>query len=170
MRIWFVLAKTTAVLLIFGLTACTGENTSQPTANTMKKSDSAPFAQSPVKTEPEPAAPTVTIESFEVGIKSGSDYKLESPVSVFNLKDTIYASMVFKVVGTEEALPGNVVIKWLNIDTNTLVKEEKKDLPISNSNVLNLALDQKDGMVQGKYRVDVSFNGSPELTKNFEVK
>lgn len=165
MKIKSVLAQASAVLVVAGLAACTGDKSPnlEPAA---PAASAAPAAQE----APTPATPTVSIESFDLGSTLGPDYKLTAPSAEFSVADTVYASMIFKVIGTEESLPGSVDIKWLNIDTNTLVKEEKKDLPISNSNVLNLALVDEDGMVPGKYKVDVSLNGAPALVKNFVVK
>jgi hypothetical protein len=115
---------------------------------------------------PAPAAPEAfAVSEVTLGKAIGADKKVASPTTTFGAKDTIYAS----VATTGSAPSKTLTAKWTFQDGQT-VKEGSETIAPTGPTVTEFHIDKKSGWPVGKYKVEISADGTPVTTKDFEVK
>ena len=100
-----------------------------------------------------------------MGKKIGADKRVASPVTTFGPKDTIYAS----VATTGSAPSKTLTAKWTFQDGQT-VKEGSETIAPTGPAVTEFHIAKPSGWPVGKYKVEISADGAPVSTKEFEVK
>jgi hypothetical protein len=136
-----------------------------------KKEEAAPHpAPAPeVSVAPAPSveAPApFKVSSVDVGKAIGADKKISDPATTFGTKDTIYAS-----VATEGAAPTvKLHAKWTFGDAGTVVKEEDLSISPTGPAVNEFHISKKTPWPVGKYKVEITADGNPAGSKDFEIK
>jgi hypothetical protein len=132
------------------------------TASCKKKEPPPPPAES---TAPAPAPPAFAVQGIELGKSIDADKKVAAPATTFSRKDTIYAS-----VTTEGAAPSKTLAaKWTFQDGQT-VKEQSQSIAPTGPAATEFHISKKGLWPAGKYKVEVSVDGSPAGSKDFEIK
>ena len=114
---------------------------------------------------PAPAPPAFAVQGIELGKSIDADKKVSAPATTFGRKDTIYAS-----VTTEGAAPSKTIsAKWTFQDGQT-VKEQSESIAPTGPAATEFHISKKGLWPVGKYKVEVSVDGSPSGSKDFEIK
>ena len=153
------IALASALIATVGITGC------------KKKEEAA--AMPPAAEAPAPApvdtAPTVapaTINAVELGNAIGADNRVTTASAVFGKTDTIYAS----VNTSGAAAAGNKLnAKWTFQDGQT-VHEEARELSLTGDGTTAFQISKPDGFPVGRYKVEISLDGSVVQSMEFEVK
>jgi hypothetical protein len=119
-------------------------------------------APAPMPTEPAPtpvAATSVTM--VDLGNAIGADNRVTVPSTTFAKGDTIHAS-----VATDGAA-GNLTAKWTFGDQ---VVDTQDKAVAAGPQITEFSVSKPDGWPVGKYKLEVSSNGSVVQTREFEVK
>ena len=139
-----------------------------------KKPEPAP-APAPPATAPEPtpitapAAATASVTAVDLGNSVGADNRVVAPASTFSPKDTIYASVTTRTSDAAATVPGKLGAKWTYQDGQT-VHEDSRDLNLTGDGVTAFQISKPDGFPAGRYKVEVSLDGTVVQSKDFEVK
>jgi len=147
-----------AVSLTLALSAC-------------KKEAPVEVAPAPVIVEPAIAptvAPTpaaVTVTAVNLGTAVGADQKVTSATTTFGTKDVIYAAVDTQNAAKDVALAA----KWTFQDGQTVNEESTTISPEGNATT-NFKLANDKGWPVGKYKVEISLNGTSAQSVDFEVK
>jgi len=138
-------------------------------AGCKKKEDAAmtmPPASEPATpaTMPAPApAPTpAMVSSVDLGNAVGADNKVTMASTTFATKDTIHASVATDGSG------GKLNAKWTYQDGQT-VDSQDKDVA-AGPQTTDFSISKPDGWPAGKYKVEISLDGSVVQSRDFEVK
>jgi hypothetical protein len=110
------------------------------------------------------ASPAVTFSSMEVGSTVDANNKILASGSSFSPKDTIYAS-----VDTSGEGNATLAAKWSDQDGKT-VHEDSKTLTSNGPQTTAFMISAPGGFQAGKYKVDISLNGSQVASKDFSIK
>jgi hypothetical protein len=110
------------------------------------------------------ASPAVTFSSVEVGSTVDANNKVLASGSSFSPKDTIYAS-----VDTSGNGNATLAAKWIDQDGKT-VHEDSKTLDSNGPQTTAFMVSEPSGFPAGKYKVDISLNGSQVASKDFSIK
>ncbi len=130
------------------------------------------------KKEPPPPPPTAVpaptavptpvpfkVVSVDLGKSIGDDNKIKDAATTFGPKDTIYAS-----VSTEgAAAKATLKARWTYGAKDKLVNEESRDIAPTGPAVTEFHVAKKSGWPAGKYKVEISADGTAAATKEFEV-
>jgi len=140
-----------------------------------KKEEPAPLP--PVATEPAPTAPapapmpaTASVTAVDLGNAVGADMRVTAPMSSFSPKDTIYAAVSTASSDPAASVPGKLGAKWTHVDSSQTVHEESRDINFTGSGVTDFQISKPDGWPTGKYKVEVSLDGTVVQTREFDVK
>ena len=115
---------------------------------------------------PAPATPEAfAISEVTLGKAIDADKRVASPSTTFGPKDTIYAS----VATTGSASSKTLTAKWTFQDGQT-VKEGSETIAPTGPSVTEFHISKPSGWPIGKYKVEISADGTPATTKEFEVK
>lgn len=140
-----------------------------------KKEEPAPLP--PVATEPAPTAPapapmaaTASVTAVDLGNAVGADMRVTAPMSSFAPKDTIYAAVSTASSDPAASVPGKLGAKWTHVDSSQTVHEETRDINFTGSGVTDFQISKPDGWPTGKYKVEVSLDGTVVQTREFDVK
>ena len=136
-----------------------------------------PAALPPVATDPAPATPapapmaaTASVSAVDLGNAVGADMRVTAPMSTFAPKDTIHAAVSTATSDPAATVPGKLGVKWTHVDSSQTVHEESRDIAFAGSGVTDFQISKPDGWPTGKYKVEVSLDGSVVQTREFEVK
>jgi hypothetical protein len=114
---------------------------------------------------PAPAPTPFSITVIEVGKQVGPDKRITSPTTTFGRKDTIHAS-----VASDGAAPRKIIAaKWTYQD-GQVVKEAAETIAPTGPAATEFHISKPSGWPVGKYKVEISVDGSPAGSKDFEVK
>ena len=106
------------------------------------------------------------VASVDLGKSIGDDKKVKEAATTFGPKDTIYA-----VVSTEGVAPKATLKARCTFGAKgTLVNEEARDIAPTGPAVTEFHVAKASGWPAGKYKVEVSADGTVAATKEFEVK
>ena len=140
-----------------------------------KKEEPAPLP--PVATEPAPTMPapapmaaTASVSAVDLGNAVGADMRVTAPMSSFAPTDTIYAAVSTATSDPAATVPGKLGVKWTHVDSSQTVHEESRDIAFAGSGVTDFQISKPDGWATGKYKVEVSLDGSVVQTREFDVK
>ena len=124
-----------------------------------------PAAPAPMPTEPAPApapAPaTLTVTTVDLGTAVGADNRVTTPVTTFAKGDTIHASVA------SDGGAGNLTAKWTMGDT---VVDTQDKAVAAGPQVTEFSISKPSGWPLGKYKLEVSSDGTVVQTREFEVK
>ena len=67
-------------------------------------------------------------------------------------------------------VPGKLGVKWTHVDSNQTVHEESRDIGFAGTGVTDFQISKPDGWPTGKYKVEVSLDGTVVQTREFDVK
>jgi hypothetical protein len=143
-----------------------------------KKEEPAPVTTTPppAATEPAPmptpapAAAAASVVAVDLGKTVGSDMKVSEPTTTFAPKDTIYASINTTTTDPAASVPGKLGAKWTHVDSNQVVNEETRDITFAGAGTTEFHIAKPDGWPTGKYKVEVTLDGAPVQSREFEVK
>ena len=112
--------------------------------------------------EPAPTPAPASVTSVDLGSTVGADNKVAAPATTFATKDTIHASVATDGGG------GKLGAKWTYQDGQT-VDSQEKDVA-AGPQVSDFSISKPDGWPAGKYKVEISLDGSVVQSRDFEVK
>jgi len=115
------------------------------------------------------AAPTPVpfkVTAFDLGKSIGDDKKIKEASTVFAPKEMIYVVILTEGVAPKATLKA----RWTYGDKGTLVNEETRDISPSGPAATEFHIAKPSGWPAGKYKVEVSADGTVVGTKEFEVK
>lgn len=136
-------------MIVSGVTAC------------KKKEAPAPPAEAAA---PAPA-PAFAVQSVDVGKAINADKRVTAPTMTFGRRDTIYVSVV-----TEGAAPSKAIAaKWSYQDGQT-VKEQSEAIAPTGPAATEFHISKPKPWPVGKYKVEITVDGAPAGSKDFEVK
>ncbi|MGH8049618.1 MAG: hypothetical protein ACREPB_03050 [Arenimonas sp.] len=138
-----------------------------------KKEEPVEVAPAPVVVEPAvapavappPAPAAVTVTAVNLGTSVGADQKVTAATTTFGTKDVIYAAIDTQNAAKDVALAA----KWTFQDGQTVHEESTMISPEGNATT-NFKLANDKGWPVGKYKVEISLNGTPAQSVDFEVK
>jgi hypothetical protein len=129
----------------------------------------------PATTAPEPApittpaTPAASVTAVELGNSVGADNRVASPATTFAPKDTIYAAVTTRTSDPAATVPGKLGARWTFQDGQT-VHEESRDANLTGDGTTAFQISKPDGFPPGRYKVEISLDGSVVQSKEFEVK
>src|SRR4051812_10467633 len=156
--------RTTTLILVgcLALFGCNKKTEETPPPAPAPEVSAAP--QTSVETTP--ATVPFKVSSVDLGKAVGPDKKITDPATTFGPKDTIYAS-----VATEGTAPSvKLHAKWTFGNAGQVVKEEDLDLAPTGPANTEFHISKPSGWPVGKYKVEISADGAPAGSKDFEVK
>jgi hypothetical protein len=118
--------------------------------------------------EPPPAAApaaAVSVTAVELGRSIGGDKRVTDKTEQFSPKDVIYASVLTSGASSNTSLKA----RWTYQDGQVVDESEQSIAPTGDATT-EFHISKPDGWPAGKYKVEVSLNGVPAQTKDFEVK
>ncbi|KFN43926.1 hypothetical protein [Arenimonas oryziterrae] len=120
--------------------------------------------------EEKPAPAALDLGEFEiVSVRLGSAVDAENNVDVgkdvLGTKDAIYAAVLSQ--GKHQGL--KMSAKWTTADGQLIADTEQVLVPTS-ATVTTFSVRNPEGWPVGKYRVQISVDGQPMQTRNFEVR
>jgi len=110
-----------------------------------------------------PAAVSVT--SVDLGKAVGADNKVTDKTDTFKPGDIIYATVV-----TNGAAPNTVLKATWTFQDGQVVNQSEQTIAPNGETATEFHIEKADGFPVGKYKVEVSLDGNPVQTKEFEVK
>jgi hypothetical protein len=129
-------------------------------------------AASPPAAAPPPAAPPPVaapapfgIGAIELGNQIDADKRVLAPTQSFAPGDTIYASIPTQ--GETQAVV--LAARW-SYEDGQIVAESTETVASAGPTVVEFHIAKPDGWPAGRYRVDVTANGRPAGTREFEVR
>ena len=130
-----------------------------------QKTDRAAAAPDTSTAASTPAPAAFAVQSVEVGKQVGADKRVTSPSTTFAPTDTIYAS-----VATEGTAPSKTIAAKWTFGSGKLVKADSQTIAPSGPEATEFHIVKPSGWPAGKYKVEISVDGSPAGSKEFEVK
>jgi hypothetical protein len=110
-----------------------------------------------------PAAVSVT--SVDLGKTVGSDNKVIDKTDTFKPSDIVYAT-----VTTNGAAPTTVLKAIWTFQDGQVVSQAERTIVPNGETATEFHIEKADGLAPGKYKIDVSLDGNPVQSKEFEVK
>lgn len=141
-----------------------------------KKKDEAaavpPPAPAPVETAPAPPPVMAPAASVRVtGVTVGKDEAVTTPATAFAPGDkTLYAKVTTEAADAMAPSTGRLTAKWTHLDSNQTVAEESKEFSFTGPGTTTFNINKPDNWPTGKYRLEVSLDGSVVNTTDFEVR
>jgi hypothetical protein len=112
-----------------------------------------------------PAAAEFSVSGVEVGKQLGPDKRITNPTTTFGPKDTIYVS-----VATEGAAPSKTISAKWSFQDGQVIKEATETVAPTGPAATEFHIAKASAWPVGKYKVEISVDGSPAGSKDFEVK
>ena len=125
----------------------------------------APVVLEPAVAPPPPMPAAVMVSAVNLGTAVGADQKVTATKTTFGTKDVIYAAVDTKNAGKDVTLAA----KWTFQDGQT-VNEESVTLSPETDATTDFKLSKASPWPVGKYKVDITLNGAPAQSVDFEVK
>ena len=116
-----------------------------------------------------PVAATASVTALDLGNSVGADNRVAAPATTFAPKDTIFAAVTTRTSDATATVPGKLAAKWTFQDGQT-VHEDARDLNLTGDVVTAFQISKPDGFPAGRYKVEISLDGSVVQSKEFEVK
>lgn len=142
-----------------------------------KKKEEAVPAPAPTIAEPVAApapapAATASVASVDLGTATGPDMKLTASTMSFKPKDKFIVSVGTTTSDPAATVAGKLTAKltFANGAETMPVDEKTQDFNLAGPGTTNFEFSKPDGWPVGKYKVDVSLDGTAAQSKDFEVK
>ncbi len=133
------------------------------------KKEAAKPAESPAAAQPAPPPAPLAVASIDLGKGVDAMKMVTGGTTTFGVKDTIYASVSTTGIGSNATLGA----KWSFVKVNgTLipVNESSQTITTSGPASTEFHISKASPWPKGKYRIEVTFNGSAAGSKDFEVQ
>jgi hypothetical protein len=130
-----------------------------------KKAAPPPAAAPPAAEATPPAPAPFAVQGIETGKAIGADKKIASPSATFGPRDTIYVS-----VSTDGAAPQKTISAKWTFQTGQTVKTDSQTIAPTGPAATEFHISKKTPWPVGKYKVEISVDGSTAGTKEFEIK
>lgn len=116
---------------------------------------------------PPPPTPAVALRvtSVDVGKSLTADKAVASPTDDFMPRDTIFVS-----VATEGAASSATLVARFTFQDGQLVDEATRTIAPTGMARTEFHVFKPSGWPEGKYKVEITLNGAPAGSKDFEVK
>jgi hypothetical protein len=114
--------------------------------------------------QPAAAPAGVSVDSIEIGRSLNADKSIDDNTDSFRPADTIYASVATAGSGT-----ATLSAAWTFQDAQPVDTGSQTIAPNGPART-EFHISKPDGWPQGRYRLDVTLNGSPAGSKQFDVK
>lgn len=118
---------------------------------------------------PAPMPATASVTGLTLGNAVGADMAIAAPSNTFATTDTIHAAVATSTSDPMATVNGTLAAKWTFEDGQT-VNEESRDVVFTGTGTTVFQISKPDGWPVGKYRVEISLNGAPAQSAEFEVK
>jgi hypothetical protein len=138
------------IALLFAAAGCGKKDN----AATVESSSSGTVANTPVQ-----------VTDVKVGRTLGADKRLSKETDEFSPKDVIYAVVETRGSGPSTALQA----RWTYED-GQVVDESSRNISAAGEDVTEFHISKPSGWPKGKYTVQISLNGTPAGSKDFQVK
>jgi len=115
--------------------------------------------------ESAPPPASVSVTSVDLGKSVGTDNKVTDKTDTFKPGDVIYATVV-----TNGAAPTTVLKATWTYQDGQVVSQSERTIAPNGETATEFHIEKADGFPPGKYKIDVSLDGNPVQTKEFEVK
>jgi hypothetical protein len=115
--------------------------------------------------EPAPMPAAVMVSSVTLGTAAGADKKIAMPMTTFKPSDKIIVS-----VSTDGSASNAEVAAKLVYQDGQTAGEQKQMLNTTGMETTNIEFANAKPWPAGKYRAEVSLNGTPAQATEFEVK
>ncbi|MDR7132959.1 hypothetical protein J2X06_000143 [Lysobacter niastensis] len=135
----------------------------EPVAVTPAPAPVEPAPMPPAEPAPMPAA--VTVSSVTLGTAAGADKKIATPMTTFKPSDKIIVS-----VATDGTASNAEVAAKLVYQDGQTAGEQKQMLNTTGMETTNIEFANAKPWPAGKYRAEVSLNGTAAQATEFEVK
>jgi len=113
---------------------------------------------------PAPMAAAVSVGDITLGSALNADKTVTAAATTFKPTDTIYAAV--RTDGTSTG--ATLAAKWTFEDGQT-VHQESLSIAPTGPTVTEFHITKPDGWPAGKYKVEISLNGNPAGSRDFEV-
>lgn len=111
-----------------------------------------------------PAAATLRVAEVETGKAIGADKSLTNDADDFGVRDTVYVA-----VKTEGSGSGTLAAKWTYQDGQT-VEESSQSISPTGDAWHEFHIQKATAWPAGNYKVEITLNGAPAGSKDFEIK
>jgi hypothetical protein len=138
-----------ACVLGLALVACGRSETTAPPASAPPVSANAP----------------ARVSAVELGNAIGADKRVRSPAASFAPSDTIFAS-----IATEGSAPSLVLAARWTYEDGQLVNESRETIAPTGPATTEFHIAKPDGFPAGRYKVEITADGAPAATREFEVR
>ena len=124
--------------------------------------ESAPAASAP----PPVSSPGVfRVKSVDVGKAIDEGKRIAAPAAEFEPSDTIFAS-----IATDGAAPQVTLVARWTYEDGQVVSEDTQVIAPNGPAATEFHIAKGSGFPEGKYRVEITANGMPAGSRDFEVK
>lgn len=113
---------------------------------------------------PPPAAAALRVADVQTGKSIGADKSVSNGTDDFGVRDTIYVA-----VKTEGSGSGTLAAKWTFQDGQT-VEESSQSISPTGDAWHEFHIQKATAWPAGNYKVEVTLNGTPAGSKDFEIK
>jgi hypothetical protein len=134
------------------------------TAACGKKDDAAVAVDTTGMVNPPAAATALRVSEIETGKKIEADKSIGDGTDDFGVRDTIYVA-----VKTEGSGSGTLAAKWMFQDGQTVDQSSQSISPTGDA-WHEFHVQKATAWPAGKYKVEVTLDGAPAGTKDFEIK
>jgi len=134
------------------------------TAACGKKDDAAVAVDTTGMVNPPAAATALRVSEIETGKKLEADKSIGDGTDDFGVRDTIYVA-----VKTEGSGSGTLAAKWMYQDGQTVDQNTQSISPTGDA-WHEFHVQKATAWPAGKYKVEVTLDGAPAGTKDFEIK
>ncbi len=115
-------------------------------------------------TAPPPAAAALRVAEVETGKSIGTDKTVSDGTDDFGVRDTIYVA-----VKTEGSGSGTLAAKWTFQDGQT-VEQSSQSIAPTGDTWHEFHIQKATAWPAGNYKVEITLNGAPAGSKDFEIK
>jgi hypothetical protein len=130
-----------------------------------KKKEAPPPPAESAAPAPAPVAAEFAVQSIDVGKGIGADKRVTTPTTTFGRRDTIYVS-----VATEGAAPSKTVAAKWTFQNGKVVKEQSEAIAPSGPAATEFHIAKASPWPVGKYKVEITVDGTSAGSKDFEIK
>jgi hypothetical protein len=125
---------------------------------------SEPPSAAPPTPAAQPAATPFKVSLLEVGKEVGANKRVTTPTTSFGANDTVYASVV-----TEGAAPSVALKARWTYQDGQVIDESTQTIAPTGPAVTEFHISKPSGWPAGKYKVEISANGTVATSRDFEV-
>ena len=152
---------------VVSLAAC------QPDVPAEAPAAAAPAPAAPAAPAPAPpaAAPMAAarITDVELGSTLDADGSIAEAKTTFAPMDNVAVAIHAAGADAAGTATGLVGTRWLDQD-GKVVHEESKDFVVTGSGVTHFMIGKMDGWPLGRYTIEISLDGQPAMSREFEVR